>query len=124
MLVWNHLLLVGKSVLLDERSKTRQATSVRDAVVKIGIEADAQFLGGLIERHERIPSVDAIAGTGTEADISFAHPLANGQFSWIVVQGEIWMVKDDQQSDLFGKGLGDTTVQDFIASDSTKAFPK
>ena len=38
------------------------------------------------------------------------------------LEKEIWMVKDDQQPDLFGKGLSDTTVQGLIASESTEEF--
>ena len=82
----------------------------------IGVEADAQFFGGLAERVEGIPSSNAIIGAGTEADIPFANPLANGQFSRVVVQGYLRLVEDQQEPFLLGQGHSDTTVKGLIAS--------
>ena len=90
----------------------------------IGVEVDAQFFGGFAEGVEGIPSSNAIIGAGTEADIPFAYPLANGQFSRVVVQGHLRMIEDQQEPFLFGQGLGDTAVKGLIASDGAEEFLK
>ena len=90
----------------------------------IGVEVDTQFFGGLVEGVEGIPSSNAIIGAVTEADIAFTHPLANGQFSRVVVQGQLRMFENQQEAFLFGQGLGDTAVKGLVAGGGAEELLK
>ncbi len=75
------------------------------------IEADVQFFGGLGKGHECVPSASAVIAASAVADFAFANASASSQFGGVIVQGDIGMVQDHEQSLLFGKGKGKTFIE-------------
>ena len=88
--------------------------------MNVGVEIDTQFLGGLGQSVEGIPSFHTVGGAGTKADVPFAHALSGRQFGGIVVQGQMGEIEHGEQSLFLGQGLGYASVKIIIAGFLTK----
>ena len=64
--------------LPDNVGQAGQGIRASDAVMEIGIKADAQLPGGGRQGHKRISGSDAVWGAWSKADVSFTDAAAGG----------------------------------------------
>ena len=104
----------GGSSLLDKRSQVWKIVGKSDAIIQIGKEIDAKFLGGGNQCLKGVPGLNPISGACLQTHIAFANPLSRPQFSRIIVQENFWMGKHHEQVMFLCQGPLFALIQELV----------
>src|SRR5438105_15806222 len=73
----------------DEAAERRHLVGLGDAVVEVGVEADAELLGGGGQGLEGVPGAHAVLGARAEADVPLAHAPPRPLLGRVVVEPDL-----------------------------------
>ena len=110
--------------LFNQAGQAGHLVSTGDTVANVVKDIDAQFIGSCDQAQTGVPNLGTFFSSGAKADVLLGFLLASAQFSRIIVKGDLWVIQDRQQFNLFGFGPGNTLVKVLIAGDGGEELVK